>query len=356
MFITRLRNRLKERPDTEHQAAIIRIVIALLVTVYLLIALNTGSLSDTNPLHVYTLIAMGIGYSFGVMTHILVRPQICIARRILSLCFDLFATTFGLYILGETGAPVFSLYLFNALGNGFRFGVPYLYLSCCLGLICFSVVFLTSEFWNSHQTISAGIMIAMLVIPMYAATLVRELHAALTRLRTLASHDTLTGLPNRQAFYDTFQETIANAKRDRTSFAVIFVDLDDFKPINDTLGHAVGDEMLKMVAKRLRDHIRHTDHVARIGGDEFVLLMPQIVKSAIPAIADQVIRAVAQPYYIDGKSVTLTTSLGIATYPEDGDSVDALVASADTAMYKSKRDGGGRYYFLQDHSAIHQSS
>jgi len=343
MWTSAFQQRLRQRPDTEHQAGYIRILIAAIASSYLAAIMLMGNLGSVDRAQVAGFVLFCDLYALGVMIHIVLRPQICVPRRILSIVFDIGATTYGLYFLGESGVPIFGMLIFNPIGNGFRFGTRYLFFSCALGMLGFVTVLLTSEYWMLHRTFGAGILIAMLVVPMYVASLIRDLHAALSRLRTMATHDPLTGLPNRQAFYDVVTQTLTLAERKDSSFAIIFLDLDGFKPVNDTLGHAAGDEMLKLVAQRLRDHVRNSDVVARIGGDEFVIIMPDIKITSIPAIADQVIRAVAAPYVISGRTVTLTSSLGIATYPDGGRTVDALVAQADSAMYKSKRGGGDRF-------------
>ncbi|MHB8715719.1 MAG: diguanylate cyclase domain-containing protein [Sulfuricaulis sp.] len=264
----RLLQRLSHRPDTEHQAAAIRIVIALAASTYMLIAMHMGYVPHSAKWKVLGLIAVTGVYCLGVTVHILARSQVCVTRRIISIAFDLGATTYCLFVLGEVGLPFLGMFMFNAIGNGLRFGTRYLYLACALGVLGFTFVMMKSDYWAAHQTLDAGILIAMLVVPMYVASLVRNLHAALSRLGTMATHDPLTELPNRQGFYDKVSQTLAISERNRASFAIIFVDLDAFRPVNDNLGHAAGDEMLRIVARRLHDHVRKGDVVARIGRDE----------------------------------------------------------------------------------------
>jgi diguanylate cyclase (GGDEF)-like protein len=252
---------------------------------------------------------------------------------------DLGATTYVLYFLGDAGIPVYGMYLFNACGNGFRFGTRYLFLSSVLGVSGFTLVLATSEYWVAHRTIGVGLLIVLIVIPMYFASLVRQLHAALARMRTMANHDTLTDLPNRHSFYEQLQHTLRLAERNNTVFAVVFIDLDGFKPVNDELGHAAGDAVLKSVARRLEQCVRKCDVVARFGGDEFVIILSDVHKMAVPSIARKIIDTVASPHEFNGKTVTLSSSMGIATYPDNGRSVDELVARADAAMYRSKRAG-----------------
>ncbi len=338
MFIF-LRERLAQRPDTEHQAALIRIVIAVIVSTYMVVVMQLDGTDSTVKRYIAALIIFIFLYSIGVLVSILIYPQISVPRRILSIVVDLGATTYVLYFLGDAGTPVYGMYLFNACGNGFRYGTRYLFLSSALGIAGFTFVLATSEYWAIHLTMGIGLLIVLIVIPIYFASLVRQLHAALARMRTMANHDTLTGLPNRHSFYEQLRHMLQLAKRNNTQFAVVFVDLDGFKPINDALGHAAGDTVLKSVARRLEQSVRKNDIVARFGGDEFVIILADVHRTAAPSVAQKIIDTVARPHDFDGNPITLTSSVGIASYPESGRSVDDLIAQADAAMYQSKRSG-----------------
>ncbi len=335
-----LRARLAQRPDSEHQAALIRIVFALIGGSYLVVVImQMSDVSNVEKWPIVALICFFMPFSIGIFISILIYPQISVARRILSMVMDVGATTYVLYFLGAAGTPVYGVYLFNACGNGFRFGPRYLYLSSALSVSGFAFVLATSEYWAAHRTLGIGLVIVLIVIPMYFASLVRQLHTALERMRTMATHDTLTDLPNRHSFYEQLQHTLRFAERSNTVFAVVFIDLDGFKPINDELGHAAGDAVLKSVARRLEQSVRKCDVVARFGGDEFVIILSDVHKTAVPTVARKIIDTVAMPHEFNGKTVTLSSSMGIATYPDSGRSVDELIAQADAAMYQSKRAG-----------------
>ena len=158
------------------------------------------------------------------------------------------------------------------------------------------------------------------------------------RIRHLAHHDYLTGLPNRAHFVSRAEQTLAEAKRYSRPFALLFLDLDRFKPINDTHGHEVGDAVLVEVAHRLRALLRESDMVSRQGGDEFVVLLPAYRDiAALQELAWKLCQAICQPYHVHGVEVALSVSIGIATYPEHGTTVDALIHSADSAMYRAKQ-------------------
>jgi diguanylate cyclase (GGDEF)-like protein len=168
----------------------------------------------------------------------------------------------------------------------------------------------------------------------------KGLEAANRQLRHLAAHDTLTGLPNRLLLEDRLTQTIAHADRHSHGFALMVVDLDRFKVINDSLGHRAGDDLLREVAKRLKAAVRDIDTAARLGGDEFVVLLagPVAPAEAIE-IAERVIRAMAPSTQLLGIDVHVSPSIGVACYPQDGTTADALLARADAAMYCAKERG-----------------
>ena len=170
------------------------------------------------------------------------------------------------------------------------------------------------------------------------------------RLAYHATHDDLTRLPNRMQFEEKLHQRFAHAQESGERISVLFVDLDDFKPINDTLGHAVGDQVLIEVAKRLRAALRQADTVARLGGDEFVLLLTNIVdKGQVIDVAERLLPALAKPYCIAGHELYLTASVGIAMSQPDTPQPQSLIQQADMAMYKAKQQGRNAYaWFSHD--------
>lgn len=163
-------------------------------------------------------------------------------------------------------------------------------------------------------------------------------------LESLALQDPLTGLANRRLLEDRMSMALAQVRRNKGCMAVMYLDLDGFKEVNDTLGHGAGDILLKAVAQRLTRTVREEDTVARLGGDEFVITLPRIRNATDAArMAAKVIDAVSQPYDIEGRIVRMTTSVGIGIYPDGGKDAETLMKSADTALYEAKRAGKNAY-------------
>lgn len=169
---------------------------------------------------------------------------------------------------------------------------------------------------------------------------ITERREAAERMRHMAHYDTLTDLPNRALFADRLQQALASAQRYQTHMALMFVDLDLFKHINDTLGHHIGDLLLQEVARRMLECVRSSDTVARIGGDEFVVLLNDIATGADALLVAETIRhTLCQPLLLEGHAVDISSSIGIALYPDHASSQDDLINHADTAMYAAKESG-----------------
>jgi diguanylate cyclase (GGDEF)-like protein/PAS domain S-box-containing protein len=180
-----------------------------------------------------------------------------------------------------------------------------------------------------------------------AAFDVTEKKRAEEQVRALAYHDALTGLPNRLLFNDRLALALAQARRKGERLAVLFLDLDGFKAVNDSLGHDLGDLLLRSAAGRIQGSLRAVDSVARLGGDEFILLLPGIrrVEEAV-RVAEKVLDAIRAPLSVEGHELAVTASMGISLYPEDGEDVQTLVKNADAAMYRAKERGRDRYHLF----------
>jgi diguanylate cyclase (GGDEF)-like protein/PAS domain S-box-containing protein len=176
---------------------------------------------------------------------------------------------------------------------------------------------------------------------------ITERKEAEQRLLKLAHFDTLTGLPNRSQFYDSLSHSLTQAAEHKWALAVLFLDMDRFKNINDTLGHTIGDELLRQFSSRLVDCLRVRDTIGRFGGDEFaaILMLPEGAQNAI-AVVDKIRDAMRRPFDLKGHEVTVTASIGISVYPGDGQDADTLIQYADTAMYRAKEAGRDAFRFF----------
>lgn len=219
------------------------------------------------------------------------------------------------------------------------------------------------EIWNRHK--NGEVYVVWLSIKV-----VRDTHGNLTHYVAVfsdiserkareadilhqAHHDPLTDLPNRALFGERLQQALLRARRENARMALMFLDLDKFKPVNDTLGHAVGDQLLKEVALRLTGNVRESDIVARIGGDEFVVLLPTVGgdSDALP-VSRKLIETLEQPFEVAGYTLNISGSIGIALYPEHGDDEKTLIKHADIAMYHAKHQGRGQAVFY--HAEMHE--
>lgn len=187
-----------------------------------------------------------------------------------------------------------------------------------------------------HITIALGLFIITFI------SLIWRLH----HIRKLAFYDPLTALPNRMELINRVNYSLANAQRNNNALALLFLDLDHFKEINDTLGHKVGDELLIEVAKRIQDVLRKADTASRMGGDEFVLLLPFTDAIGASNLAQKLLETISKPYFIAKHELSVTASIGIALYPIDGDDHETLSRNADFAMYNAKKEGRNGYQFF----------
>jgi diguanylate cyclase (GGDEF)-like protein/PAS domain S-box-containing protein len=176
-----------------------------------------------------------------------------------------------------------------------------------------------------------------------------ELEDAKARAQHLAGHDALTGLPNRRVLEDRLSQALALSYRNRQQTAVMFIDLDRFKTINDSLGHSVGDALLREVAQRLVKQLRVGDSICRIGGDEFVVVLPEVKRSSdVASVAQKVIEQLSNPVLIEERELVVTPSIGISVFPDDGRDAETLIRNADAAMYHAKEMGRANYQFFTE--------
>ena len=182
---------------------------------------------------------------------------------------------------------------------------------------------------------------------------ITEQKKAEEQIRHLAYHDTLTGLANRFTVLDRLERAISHGRRNNSAVAVMFIDLDNFKEINDTLGHDVGDDLLVQVAGRLQEQVRESDTVARLGGDEFVIVLPDINNQVrATRVAENILSAIGSPFTSGLHTLHTTPSIGIAIFPADGEDVQTVIKNADAAMYRAKSLGRNNYQYFSEISDL----
>ena len=169
------------------------------------------------------------------------------------------------------------------------------------------------------------------------------------KLKFLSLYDYLTKLPNRVLFYDRMEQEIAYAKRERKKFSVMFLDLDNFKEVNDKFGHGIGDQVLQGIAKRFSKLLRKTDTICRLGGDEFIILLPRLAqpRENTVDVVRKIFSSLSEPFLIGENQIYINTSIGLALYPDDGEKEEDLIKSADKAMYMAKKEGPNNYHWAE---------
>ena len=321
----RLLARFRDCPDTEVEQNIVRVVLSALLLIYTIIY---GSTAAT-----YVVIAY-LGYGTVVFVWIYLSPSKSIPRRVLHTLGDRGVISWVLLTEGAWASPAYILYIWVDIGNAARYGRSFLYLSTTCSAIGFGIVLLYNAYWWSLGPLAIGLWLGILMAPYYAGIFLRRLKVANERLNEIATRDALTRLPNRPFLYNRLNAAITASQRHDRQFAVLFVDLDGFKKINDSRGHEAGDDALQTAARVLRDAVRQTDTVARLGGDEFVVVVLDTQKRDIYRVGEHIREALRT-----ATTDPLSASIGIAIFPFCGTDAETLVRHADHAMYAAKNAG-----------------
>jgi len=288
-------------------------------------------------------------WTFAVAWWVFVKlkPNQYLFRRYIPIFTDIGIISFGMFNMGEFGAFVYPLYLWVIVGNGIRFGQKPLFVALTLAVISFSSLLVSTDYWLSNKSVGAGLLIGIVILPLFYAGLIRRLHTLnrqllieLDRSHYAATHDGMTSLLNRNSFVQKLEEEIRRSKRYGQLFSVFYIDLDNFKYINDNYGHLQGDDVIVTIASRLKSSIRSTDMAARMGGDEFALILLSMNNEEdIDRFANKLLTIILEPIDICGYQFKPSASLGASRFPASGDSVELLIRAADAAMYISKSKG-----------------
>ncbi|MGD8567186.1 MAG: GGDEF domain-containing protein [Gammaproteobacteria bacterium] len=346
---------LRHIQDEELSQAVARIAIMGILTIVLTPFYLFGSLTVHAPA------ISGAYFAFGVVWAALIHrfPGDFIARRVIAIVADLATLSLAMYFVNSLGTALYPLYLWVIVGNGMRFGPQSLLISMVIGLCGFLTSVSLSSYWSQNIPGAIGLASGMIVLPLFYLVLIKRLHLLNDRLvqqldQTLyaATHDGLTELANRGYFFQRIEEEIGAGERYQHRFAILFIDLDGFKDINDTYGHNYGDETLKIVAGRLKDFVRKSDIICRLGGDEFGLLLHGLHNPEdLRELSQKLIRLLSEPMTINTQVVHVTASIGISLFPNHGSTPDELINKADQAMYRAKNKGKNRYTFYLEEVA-----
>lgn len=344
-----VRERLAGRSDSEHIQALVRVAIGSIGTMYVFFFYASGKL-NAGQHHMLFVASCFVLAAIGIFVSVIIQPQASPSRRLVGMALDFSATSYFMYVMEDLAILFFAVYLWVTIGNGLRYGARYLFTAMTVAIISFALVLANSAYWRGQWGFSAGLLIGLVALPLYFSSLLKQLEKQHDELKKLyeqmakhATHDSLTNLPNRKHFHDQLAKTIASAKQEKRIFTVLYLDLDGFKAINDDLGHAIGDQLIENTARRLEHCVRKGDMVARVGGDEFIVLLQDVASLDVSKIAEKIIEYLSRPLTLADRSLSVTTSIGVATYPHDGADVNALIHSADSAMYEAKRSGKNGY-------------
>jgi diguanylate cyclase (GGDEF)-like protein len=271
-------------------------------------------------------------------------------RIILALLLDISLTVYVMYLIDDFAAYYAGSLLWFSVAYGMRYNKQIAYIAYITVIVTWITLLLSSDFWIENRNFAYGWLIAYIVLPLYYFKLVDKLHSNFEQLQTYASesthqalHDKLTGIPNRTLFEEDLQEFIQYYKAQKEKFALFFIDLDEFKEINDIYGHDTGDKVLIEASKRVRSIISDS---YRLGGDEFVSIARYKTESQLKNIAKNLMFNLTLP--CKDNKISLSASIGIACFPDDALTEFDIKKRADIAMYSAKKAGKNRYVFYSE--------
>lgn len=342
----RLRKALQRAPANEVEQSILRVRRTLYFFAY---GVMYGWIADENVVLWFICASAFLVLGVALFVWLYLFPFASGFHRHFRLVFYVVADhaigTVGMIVYGPWAMVLYCIYQLVDVGNAARYGRVYHWISVSLSVVGWLCVINLSGYWQSPEMhpIAYALLLNLLVTPLYSNMFMQRLRQANDELMDIAIHDQLTRLPNRPHLYERLNEAIAAAEQHKTSFVVLFLDIDNFKVINDSRGHAAGDEALKGAAAVLKKAVRQSDTIARMGGDEFVLIMREPPVGALQTLAEKLREALER-----NTAERLSASIGIAVYPHCGTDAESLVRHADKAMYLAKRAGKRLAYICPD--------
>ncbi len=339
-----IQRRFANRADAEHIQVLIRIAIVSVAMIYFHSSYFADNASNVeNVFMAHWAVSVAFVITIALFVAILVQPQVSVLRRVIGLVHDVASISTAMY-LGEGGAAaVAAIYLWVTLGNGFRYGIAYLYGCALLSIAGFGAVYLFSDYWHQQAMLSINILILLAVIPPYVGTLLKSLHEAKAQLKRRASFDGLTGLINRSELEQNVEHVLT---RKQAGHFLLFCDLDHFKAVNDDAGHAAGDKLLTDIGQVIQECVRGDDLTARLGGEEFAVFLKNCPQNRARVIAESIRNAVSgyrlawsTEYYGVGISIGAAPSAAVQD-------MDSLFRLADAACYAAKNAGRNQVHVI----------
>ncbi len=339
-----VKQRFSHRQDAEHIQVLIRLGIVSTAMVYFHSAFFANNAD--NP--AYALLARwAVSIAFAITAAlfiaVLVSPGVSVTRRVVGIVHDVVAISTAMF-LGEAGAAaVAAIYLWVTLGNGFRYGIAYLYGCAILSIVGFGTVFILSDYWYEQRMLSINILILLALIPPYVAGLLKSLREAQAQLEKRASFDGLTGLMNRVELEQNIA-ALLSGKRD--GHFLLFCDLDHFKTVNDEAGHAAGDKLLTDIGQIIQECVRSDDLTARLGGDEFAVFLKNCPQERAREIAESIRNAVSG-YRLAWSTAYFTVGVSVGAAPSAAvKDMQSLFRLADAACYAAKNAGRNQVHVI----------
>lgn len=359
-LFSRLLVRYRSSTETEHEQATLRLLLTCIGILYLWVIAHHNIIGTANEQAEVIRLwgkwwfpSIFFLFAFLHIVSLLVNPARLILRRNFMLFLDnAFITILALH--GGLFTPFVALYFWIAIGYGFRYGPNWLVYSASLSIMFISLAVYMVPTWDAGSTAGFSIILSLSIASGHAYHLLRRLKSTqqklvlkASELENLATRDSLTGLANRALLMDRLEHAITLATRKEGDVAVLFIDVDGMKTVNDRIGHAAGDALLIEVAKRLQARLRAVDTFARIAGDEFVIILEGVTdRQSVLNVANIVLAEVCSLTSIAGQAIKISASIGIAwlsSIPRMLWKPDVLIAAADEAMYAAKRSGKNRY-------------
>ena len=341
--LTFIGQRLSGRTDSEHGQSIVRIAIVSIVLAYFYSDLYASRVDETALLLARSIVLLSISISVLIFAAIVWRPGKSVARRFVGMVHDVAAISASMYVGEGAGAAVGVIYLWITIGNGFRYGIRYMYACASLSLAGFAVVYLFSDYWQGAGLLSLNLLLTMLIVPPYVGSLLKSLHAAKDALQHQASTDTLTGLLSRMEMESAIESLFVH---DGSGHVLLYCDLDRFKEVNDVAGHAAGDKLLKDIGDIIRKSVRKNDLSSRMGGDEFCVLLRDCALERGREIAEE-IRSKTTGYRLAWGTEYFSVGVSIGVAPSDAvNDAESLFRLADAACYAAKNAGRNRVHVV----------